>query len=203
MSLKTILALTALSVAMMPSGTMYDSEPARRSRRSNYKMPENHREKNPLPEESIVITDPHKGHKVEAFEFSFNWQNKILKITCQISYGNEKSRLKAISRKQGELAEYIKVTPLEKIHAFKQFTIESTFSPAPQKGIVRKQALPQTSLKGAYEGVCNRTACTTNLSALYYNHSTREHYCRECAKMINEMNPESYQMYGHELCTLV
>lgn len=56
--------------------------------------------------------------------------------------------------------------------------------------------------KGEYNGLCNRSACLKP-GAIYYNHSTREHYCAECAKLINDMNPESYRVFGHELCTLV
>ncbi len=61
----------------------------------------------------------------------------------------------------------------------------------------------ENKIKGAYNQLCNRSACVTNLPALYYNHSTREHYCAVCARMINEMNPESYALYGSPLCELV
>ena len=59
-------------------------------------------------------------------------------------------------------------------------------------------------MKGAYKEECNRTACQKPNSAFYYNHSTREHYCRECAMAINEANyGDSMRMFGHELCTYV
>lgn len=56
--------------------------------------------------------------------------------------------------------------------------------------------------KGEHKGACNRTACQAPESAYYYNHSTQKHYCADCAKLINMMNPESYRIYGHELCTI-
>lgn len=54
--------------------------------------------------------------------------------------------------------------------------------------------------KGTKNGNCNRTACQQP-PADYYNHSTRMWYCAECAAAINRLNPESHQIYGHELCT--
>jgi hypothetical protein len=59
-----------------------------------------------------------------------------------------------------------------------------------------------SNVKGALNGLCNRSACLKP-GANYYNHSTREHYCVDCAAAINNMNPESHQIYGHDLCTLV
>ena len=56
--------------------------------------------------------------------------------------------------------------------------------------------------KGDLKDECNRKACS-NKNAIFFNHSTEKHYCRICAQMINKVNPESYTMYGHELCTLV
>lgn len=55
--------------------------------------------------------------------------------------------------------------------------------------------------KGDLNGECNRTVCK-NVPAIYYNHSTRLHYCAECARLINTVNPESFRLYGHLLCTL-
>jgi len=57
-------------------------------------------------------------------------------------------------------------------------------------------------IKGELGGTCNRSACETKLKAFYYNHSTQKHYCHVCAEMINKMNPESLDIYGHPLCTL-
>ena len=54
--------------------------------------------------------------------------------------------------------------------------------------------------KGLFNGSCNRTACQKP-GALFYNHSTRLYYCPSCAQMINQVNPESKQIYGHQLCT--
>ena len=55
--------------------------------------------------------------------------------------------------------------------------------------------------KGEQNGFCNRTACQKP-GAIFYNHSTQKWYCLKCARMINEMNPESFKLYGHVLCTL-
>ena len=58
-------------------------------------------------------------------------------------------------------------------------------------------------MKGQYNAECNRTACN-NQEAIYYNHSTREHYCHSCAMEINYWNrKDSIEMFGHDLCTLV
>ncbi len=57
--------------------------------------------------------------------------------------------------------------------------------------------------KGDYNQECNRTACS-NKRAVFFNHSTRQHYCASCAKLINDMNhADAMRLYGHELCTLV
>lgn len=50
---------------------------------------------------------------------------------------------------------------------------------------------------------CNRSAYL-QIPATHYNHSTREHYCANCAKLINDANHrDAMEMFGHELCTLV
>lgn len=41
--------------------------------------------------------------------------------------------------------------------------------------------MSENLIKGAYKGKCNRSACL-KVPALYYNHSTCEHYCVECAQ---------------------
>lgn len=57
--------------------------------------------------------------------------------------------------------------------------------------------------KGEYNGECNRTACS-NTGAVYFNHSTRKHYCRSCASLINDANRlDAIRLYGHDLCLLV
>lgn len=53
---------------------------------------------------------------------------------------------------------------------------------------------------GEYNGECNRAACS-NEGARWYNHSTKKHYCDDCARIINEFNPEAHDIYGHALCT--
>lgn len=55
-------------------------------------------------------------------------------------------------------------------------------------------------MKGDYNQECNRTACQNN-EATFYNHSTKKYYCTDCATLINRVNPESQQMFGHPLCT--
>ncbi len=61
---------------------------------------------------------------------------------------------------------------------------------------------PDPALKGELNGNCNRTDCQKP-GAVFYNHSTRKHYCPRCAELINNMNPESHRKRGHDLCTRV
>lgn len=57
--------------------------------------------------------------------------------------------------------------------------------------------------KGDLNDECNRTDCK-NLKAVFYNHSTKKHYCPKCAKKINTYNHnDAMRSFGHELCTLV
>jgi len=66
-----------------------------------------------------------------------------------------------------------------------------------------KDETPDPSLKGKYEGNCNRTVCQKP-GAVWYNHSTREHYCSSCASTLNEVNrADAMRMFGHDLCTIV
>lgn len=55
--------------------------------------------------------------------------------------------------------------------------------------------------KGDLLDECNRTACS-NKAARWFNHSTEKYYCSKCACMINDVNPESKRIFGHDLCTL-
>jgi hypothetical protein len=49
---------------------------------------------------------------------------------------------------------------------------------------------------GAFGGLCNRTACRAP-GATWFNTSTRKHYCRRCAGLINR----AAQQYGEQrLC---
>lgn len=58
-------------------------------------------------------------------------------------------------------------------------------------------------MKGKYNELCYRKVCN-NTEAVFYNHSTREHYCIQCARLINQANhKDAMEMFGHELCTLV
>lgn len=56
-----------------------------------------------------------------------------------------------------------------------------------------------SNTKGLFNGVCNRTACS-NTPADFYNYSTNMHYCKECAALINKVNPEAKELFGHALC---
>ncbi len=57
--------------------------------------------------------------------------------------------------------------------------------------------------KGLYLDECYRAVCTTK-PAIYYNYSTRMHYCKWCATLINEANRgDALCLYGHELCIIV
>jgi len=54
--------------------------------------------------------------------------------------------------------------------------------------------------KGDLNDECNRTVCK-NINATFYNYSTRQFYCKDCAKLINEANrADAMRMYGHDLC---
>ncbi len=56
-------------------------------------------------------------------------------------------------------------------------------------------------VKGELNGLCNRKACLKP-GAIYYNHSTKKHYCPSCADMLNDYNrPGAMDLYGHDLCT--
>lgn len=58
------------------------------------------------------------------------------------------------------------------------------------------------SNKGQLDGTCYRTICD-NTPALYWNKSTKKHYCVACAEMINDaIRGEAYALYGAELCQL-
>lgn len=57
--------------------------------------------------------------------------------------------------------------------------------------------------KGLLGGSCNRRACQRP-GALWFNHSTRAHYCRECAHAINRANPDTWTIgITGPLCVLV
>lgn len=57
-------------------------------------------------------------------------------------------------------------------------------------------------MKGEFNDVCNRKVCDKK-EAVYYNHYTKQYYCKDCAKLINDANRiDAHDMYGHELCTL-
>lgn len=57
------------------------------------------------------------------------------------------------------------------------------------------------STKGQFGKGCNRTACEEAKGADWYNFSTREFYCEECARKINYHNDkEALAMFGHSLC---
>ena len=59
------------------------------------------------------------------------------------------------------------------------------------------------SVKGDYNSICNRTACS-NGRAVFYNLSTRKYYCPSCAKLINEANKaDSKRLYNSLLCILI
>lgn len=83
--------------------------------------------------------------------------------------------------------------------------------PATHRATLTYPALPETLAepalpadKGALGGSCNRTACLRPNSAYWYNHSTRKHYCRSCARELNKANrTDAMELFGHELCTLV
>jgi len=65
--------------------------------------------------------------------------------------------------------------------------------------IASKKVRP--SVKGDFNGECNRGACYRS-RAVFYNHSTHKYYCPKCARLINEFNrDDAMRLYGHDLCT--
>lgn len=57
--------------------------------------------------------------------------------------------------------------------------------------------------KGELGGLCNRTACQQP-GATWFNHSTRKHYCGECAALIDRANrKEAMELFWYDLCTQV
>jgi len=78
-------------------------------------------------------------------------------------------------------------------------------APLPYPAIPEPPAEPALPAdKGALGGSCNRTACLRPNSAYWYNHSTRKHYCRSCARELNKVNrTDALELFGHDLCTLV
>jgi hypothetical protein len=58
-------------------------------------------------------------------------------------------------------------------------------------------------MKGDLNDECNRTVCHRS-PANWYNHSTRKHYCYECALILNRENErDAMRLFGHALCTIV
>jgi hypothetical protein len=58
-------------------------------------------------------------------------------------------------------------------------------------------------MKGDLNDECNRTVCHRS-PANWYNHSTRKHYCHECALILNRENErDAMRLFGHALCTIV
>lgn len=58
--------------------------------------------------------------------------------------------------------------------------------------------------KGLFNGFCNMSRCTSKLLATWYNHGSREYYCKSCANRLNhdEFNQRNSQrLFGHDLCT--
>jgi hypothetical protein len=61
--------------------------------------------------------------------------------------------------------------------------------------------LEVSKLKGAKDGLCNRSSCLAP-GADWYNHSTRKFYCHRCAIDLNHYNRrDAMELWGHELCT--
>lgn len=55
--------------------------------------------------------------------------------------------------------------------------------------------------KGFHRGHCNRQSCLSPEDVVWFNHSTRKFYCKECAIELNEMNKkEAIEFYGHDIC---
>lgn len=54
--------------------------------------------------------------------------------------------------------------------------------------------------KGAYKGLCNFTACTSQRPATWWHFSNQKYYCPSCAAMLNHANrKDALALFGHEL----
>ncbi len=57
--------------------------------------------------------------------------------------------------------------------------------------------------KGEFAGICNLSRCKSGKPATWYNYGTRNYYCRECAKELNDdpyNRRDAMRLFGHELC---
>lgn len=190
------LGMLSLMTGMMAMGMGMGSGPGVETRTRVSRKYEPYKPQ-PLPN-NIMGTEVHKGHKIEMVKFTIETPHFIANITLPVSGGSPKSIGKKRILMGNELKTYVAKNTKEDLIKFGQFEI----TPIEPK-ITPKANLKQFLDKGDYQGICNRTACETKLAAVYFNHSTKKHYCQVCADMINKVNPESYEMYGHELCTLV
>lgn len=112
MSLKSRAYGLMMMAAMMGAGMSgpRSYEGPRRYVPKNYK---------PLPEYGEIP----KGHKHEDIQFKFEWQGNLLSIMYRVTYGTAKSKIKHVNQISGELQNYIRNTPMEKILEFKQFEV--------------------------------------------------------------------------------
>lgn len=63
---------------------------------------------------------------------------------------------------------------------------------------------PNNDVKGAFNGICNMSSCTSKLPANWYNHGSYAYYCKKCAIRLNSdpyNSRDAIRMFGHTLCT--
>lgn len=65
--------------------------------------------------------------------------------------------------------------------------------------ISKRQARGTAFDKGWFRGSCNTTACQRP-GAEWFNHSTRAYYCEDCAHVLNRVNADAVELFGHPLC---
>lgn len=190
---KLFIEFTALSLAMMPSPYSFDG-----NNRGRYAGLMN-KNKYSLPDLTINRKTLPKGLQISLEEFSFIKKSHLIGLSYKIivngevSWSNAKTRIKAIAKLNAQLEEFINKNSIQKIQDYPEFDVIE----------IEKTKIEIKLQKGDYEYLCYRTICN-NKKAIYYNHSTKKHYCQECADFINNENrKDALRLYGHELCILV
>lgn len=55
--------------------------------------------------------------------------------------------------------------------------------------------------KGKLHGTCNMSSCLSPDDVEWYNHGSLAYYCGDCARVLNYANFDSFDIFGHDLCT--
>lgn len=119
---------------------------------------------------------------------------KTKKIAVLGTIGGLSSHAQAIAKKHG-----IEITEVRPEDAEIR---TSGFSQPEHISTETGEVVITTTDKGTLGAECQRTACK-NTPALYWNKSTRRHYCKKCSMEINDFaRGRSYELFGAELCQL-